>query len=152
MASDDKEICGEECADGTTCEFPVDDGRDTCPNHGPGPTTAGAPAHEPDEVTEAVVEALAMQGASQKEIAERIGIHRETLANHYREILDRAKEAAEAQVVKTAFQMATSGSDPSMTKFWLKCQSDNWTPKEGKELSTEDGEDSPIMVIESSDD
>jgi DNA-binding XRE family transcriptional regulator len=107
----------------------------------------GRPPHEPTETTTSVVEALAMQGWAKKDIAEAIGISKPTLNKHYEEILESAQVMANAQVVQTAFEMATSGSSPSMTRYWLNCRTD-WQPSENVDI-TSDGDkiESPQAVV-----
>lgn len=98
---------------------------------GPG----GRPPHEPDDVSTAIVESMVMRGHSQEMIAEAVGIAEKTLRKHYREILDRGKEAADAQVVQTAYQMATDGKHAGMTRYWLNCNVDDWSaPTERREV------------------
>jgi len=98
----------------------------------------GRPPHEPTETTTSVVEALAMQGWPKVDIAEAIGISKPTLNKHYADILESAQVMANAQVVQTAFEMATSGASPSMTRYWLNCRTD-WQPSENVDI-TSDGE------------
>lgn len=45
-----------------------------------------------------------------------------TLRRHFRQELDFGKAEANARVGATAFSMAVSGRDPSMTRFWLRTQ------------------------------
>lgn len=123
--------CGAETehTDGP-CQVRVSDPDERCAHHR-GERSEACGRHEPDAVTEAVVEALAMEGHDQQTIADRLDIHPNTLRKHYREILDRAKLSAHAQVVQTAFAMATSGENPSMTRYWLNCRSPDWASDGG---------------------
>lgn len=136
MGSNDH-ICGEPTkTTGEPCEHPVDGPGETCWRHGEdGQQVEGRPSHEPDEVTESVVEALAMTGHTQEEISDIIGISPVTLRKHYREILDQAKVVADAQVVQAAFQMAASGEKPSMTRYWLNCQA-NWESTQNVDVTS----------------
>jgi len=139
MASSDYQ-CGAQTGAGHSCTRSVDGPDEFCHQHGPGETSPGGrPEHEPTEVTAAVVEALGMCGHSNEVIAERIGIHRNTLTKHYGDILDNLELKANAQVQQTAFQMAASGENPSMTRYWLNCRSGDWNNKKNVDV-TSDGD------------
>jgi hypothetical protein len=71
------------------------------------------------------VKMMAALGLSHDNIAKVIvdgGIKRDTLCRHFRKELDQGKIEANLKVAKTAFDMATSGTSPAMTCFWLKTQ------------------------------
>lgn len=69
-----------------------------------------------------------MGGISQDQICEVLRISKPTLNKHYRDELDTAYSKANAKVVQTAFQLATSGKSAAMTMFWLKTRM-GWTEK-----------------------
>lgn len=144
MASRDH-ICGAETTTTSeVCQNTVASPDSRCPHHDDGESPdVGRPQHEPTEATRAVVEALAMGGHDQETISDRVGICVETLTLHYPEILERAEVSANSQVVQTAFKMATSGQNPSMTKYWLNCRSEDWESKKKVDHSSSDGSMSP---------
>ncbi len=74
----------------------------------------------PKELQE--IETLAGLGMRYEDIAKVKGVCLETLKKYADENLDRGKAKAKAQIMQTAFQMAKSGKNPSMTIFWLKTQ------------------------------
>lgn len=67
-----------------------------------------------------LVKSLAGLGMTQEDIGSVIGIHQETLRREFRDELDRGVIDANAKVAQTLFRMATSGTIPSATFFWLK--------------------------------
>jgi len=131
--------CGEIKNDGDPCTRPVDGPDDICWQHQEGGSSAGQPPHEPTDLSRTVVESLAMEGRTQEEIAEMIGLSQPTLRKYYRQEIDKAKMVADAQVVQTAYKMAVSGESASMTRYWLNCNTDSWE-KTDKVDVTSDGE------------
>lgn len=95
----------------------------------------GRPPHEPTVQQRHFVETCAMGGITQDDICEVIGISKKTLHKHYRDELDTAYSKANAKVVQTAFQLATSGKCPSMTMFWLKTRM-GWREKQEIDVTT----------------
>ena len=66
------------------------------------------------------VRAMAAFGIPQIEIANVVGISDRTLRKVFREELDKAATEANAKVAEVCFRMATSGTVPAATFFWLK--------------------------------
>lgn len=65
---------------------------------------------------------LAAAGIKHVVIAASIGVTPHTMYKHYGQEVEDAKDSANAEVVKTLYQMATSGESPAATFFWLKTQ------------------------------
>ncbi len=86
------------------------------------------PLFDPTEEQRRLVRTLSAMGTRQKEIAKMIGIAPKTLREHFREELDKGAIEANAQVAKTLFQMATSGTTPAATIFWLKTRA-RWSER-----------------------
>lgn len=70
----------------------------------------------------AEVEVLAGLGMRFEDIALSKGMCLDTLKKYADEQLQRGKAKAKAQVMQSAFKMATNGKTPAMTMFWLKTQ------------------------------
>lgn len=70
----------------------------------------GAPPHVPTELMRRMVESMAIW-ARREEIAEVIGIHTSTLAEHYKEELKLAKLRSHDDVMRTLYKRATGGGD-----------------------------------------
>ena len=69
------------------------------------------------------VKMLSACGTPQERIAKAMGIRSpKTLRKHFRQELDRGALDANTKVAGTLFQMATSGTCPTATMFWLKCR------------------------------
>jgi hypothetical protein len=66
------------------------------------------------------VRAMAAFGIPQMEIANVVGISDRTLRKVFRGELDKAATEANAKVAEVCFRMATSGTGPAATFFWLK--------------------------------
>jgi len=90
-------------------------------------------------VTAAVVEALAMCGHNYETIANRLDICKTTLLKYYKDQIEQAKVRANAKVAQTAYKMAVSGENASMTRYWLNCRSDDWNDQRNVDV-TSDGE------------
>ena len=76
-----------------------------------------------------LVRSLAGCGVRQAHIASIVGIRSlVTLRKHFREELTLGPLEASANVMRTAFQLATSSRHPAMTIFWLKTRA-RWTEK-----------------------
>ncbi len=67
-----------------------------------------------------MVKTMAAMGCSQGDIAVVLGMTAKTLRQHFREELDRAAIEANAQVMASLFQMATSGKNAAAAIFWAK--------------------------------
>lgn len=67
-----------------------------------------------------LVRALAYQGKSGRQIAELLGMSQETFRRHYQPLVADAKDAMDAEVLATAYRMATSGQHERVTMYWLK--------------------------------
>jgi hypothetical protein len=80
-----------------------------------------------------------MGGIPQVEIGKVLDVSDETLRKHYRDELDLGMTKANAKVVQTAFQQATSGKSPAMTMFWLKTRM-GWKETQKVEHTGADGE------------
>jgi AcrR family transcriptional regulator len=85
-----------------------------------------------------------MGGIPQEDIAAALGISLPTLHKHYRQELDHGMTEANARVVRTAFQQATSGESPAMTMFWLKTRM-GWKETQKVEHAGEDG--GPVRIL-----
>src|ERR1017187_1244069 len=87
------------------------------------------PATQITEEQRRLVRSLSAFGVPQDQIAARIGIRSaKTLRKHYREDLDRGALDANATVSQTLFKLASSGTCPVATIFWLKIRA-GWTER-----------------------
>jgi len=68
------------------------------------------------------VETLAGFGLKDDQIANVVGLAEATLQRRCREQLKRGRSRASAAVAQTAYRLATSGTCPAMTMFWMKCR------------------------------
>ncbi len=84
------------------------------------------------------VRAMAAFGIPQMEIANVVGISDRTLRKHFREELDKAATEANAKVAEVCFRMATSGTVPAATFFWLKTRA-GWRETNRQEHTGADG-------------
>jgi hypothetical protein len=76
--------------------------------------------HTPTPETRKQVETLAGYGLTIEQIGHVLECSHDTVRRHYGAELERGRAVACAKVTQTAFQMATSGSEPAITIFWLK--------------------------------
>jgi len=143
----DKQSCGDfggETASGLPCSIKVNPpGR--CHHHpakGEKPLSGGRPTHAPTNLTRQFVETCAMGGIPQENIGQVLEISEPTLRKHYRPELDAAYIKANAKVLQTAFQMATSGKNTAATIFWLKCRM-GWSAKSKGTKNESTGSDGP---------
>ena len=104
----------------------------------------GRPPHKPDDQSRRFVEAMAIAGKTQAHIARVLEISVPTLCKHYRDELDRSAARADAKVVSTLFDMATSGKNTPATIFWMRARV-GWSEKQRMELTGADG--GPIALI-----
>ena len=68
---------------------------------------------------------MAAYGIPEAEVARTIGEHgidAKTLRKHFRRELDIGATKANSAVAQTLYKMATSGTSPAATMFWLKCR------------------------------
>jgi hypothetical protein len=80
------------------------------------------------------VRVLAGYGLKHEEITHMIGIRSpKTLRKYFQNELESGRAEASAQVAQTLFKMATSGTHPAATMFWLKTQA-RWREKSEEEL------------------
>jgi hypothetical protein len=79
------------------------------------------PKMMPTEEQRRLVKSLSAYGITHEQIAQQVGIRSaKTLRKHFREELDRGAVEANANVAKTLYRLATSGTSPVSTIFWLK--------------------------------
>lgn len=77
-------------------------------------------------------------GLTSRQIADFIGISKKTFERRMKdqpELLDaieKGRSKAAAAVMKTAFELATSGSHPTFTMFWLKCRA-GWSETDAED-------------------
>jgi|GEM_PF-1095190 len=81
----------------------------------------------------AEIETLAGLGLRFEDIALVKGMCLDTLKKYADEYLQRGRAKAKAQVMQTAYKMATSGKTPAMTMFWLKTRA-GWREGQGDAL------------------
>lgn len=90
-----------------------------------------------------MVESMAALGTTMEELAIVFKISKKTLERRMAvqpEIYDAFKSgkvAAKIKVRKAAYDMASSGRNPFMTQFWLRCQ-DGWKDRHHVTVSTEE--------------
>ena len=77
-------------------------------------------AHYPNPQAARTVEMWTRAGIGPERIARRLGITIRDLEKNYPFELGFTDEESLAVVADVAYQMATSGSHPTMTKFWLE--------------------------------
>ena len=82
-------------------------------------------------------------GIPQLEIAAVIGISDRTLHKVFRDEIDKAATEANAKVAEVCFRMATSGTVPAATFFWLKTRA-GWREVMRQEHTGGDG--GPIQM------
>ena len=89
--------------------------------------------HTPTEESRRVVAILADHGVPQDDIGLAVGATGKTLRRHYGRELESGIALANARVLTTAFEMATSGRCPAMTIFWLKTRL-GWRERDAREV------------------
>src|SRR5690348_2935444 len=92
-----------------------------------------------------MVRAMSAYGVPQVEICKVIGISDRTLRKAFRDELDRAAIEANAKVAEVCFRMATSGTVPAATFFWLKTRA-GWREVNRYEHTGGDGGPIPVQV------
>jgi hypothetical protein len=81
------------------------------------------PKLKPTTEQRRLVKSLSAFGVAQELIALKIGIRSaKSLRKYFRQELDQGTLEANAKVMQTLLQMATSGQHPAATFFWLKCR------------------------------
>jgi hypothetical protein len=75
--------------------------------------------HKPDKKSRQIVLKLSRIGTPQEVIGDVLGIHRETVAKHYRRELDLSAAEANAEVANSLYQSAVSGNTTAAI-FWCK--------------------------------
>jgi hypothetical protein len=106
------------------------------------PVRRGRPKWIPPDLKE--VERLGALGLNYRQIADALGIHRDTLiqkrkySSDFSDAIRRGKARANTAVANTAYQLATSGECPQMTQFWLKSQA-GWREVNEFEVNDNDG-------------
>jgi predicted transcriptional regulator len=83
---------------------------------------AGRKPFSPTDMQREKVSALASYGVPQADIAREVGITEKTLRKHFKDELDLGLVRANSRVARTCFELATSGTVPAATFFWLKCR------------------------------
>ncbi len=66
------------------------------------------------------VKSMVAMGLKQEEISILLDVTPKTLRKHFRNELDRGAVEANAEVMRSLFQMATSGKNTAATIFWVK--------------------------------
>jgi hypothetical protein len=101
----------------------------------------GNPAHAPTDAQRSMVKAMSAYGIPQEQIARVIGIHRETLAIHYRDELDLGVIEANAKVAETLFRQATKEGNTTAAIWWTKSRM-GWREK----LIHSGDEENPVKI------
>ncbi len=100
----------------------------------------------------AEVETLAGLGMRFEDIALTKDMCLDTLKKYADEQLQRGKAKAKAQIMQTAYKMAVSGENPTMTIFWLKTQA-GWSENRNNTANRNNlaemvkKSDKPIQII-----
>ncbi len=66
------------------------------------------------------VKGMVAMGLKQEEISTLLDMTPKTLRKHFRNELDRGAVEANAEVMRSLFKMATSGTNTAATIFWVK--------------------------------
>jgi hypothetical protein len=81
------------------------------------------PSFQPTEQQRKLIQSLAAMALRQEQMCKVVGLRSpKTLRKHFRAELDHGLAEACLAVVRTAYEMATSGRYPQMSIFWDKCQ------------------------------
>jgi hypothetical protein len=105
----------------------------------------GSPGFEPGSDQADQVEKMTALGMSPKDIAAILRIEPKLLQKFYKYELETAGERINQAVAKVALQMALGGSNPDMTKFWLKTRA-GWKETKVTEVTGAGG--GPIQFSE----
>lgn len=98
---------------------------------------------EPNEEERKLVIRAARIGLPREKIARILGIAEETLVKAMSDVLDTESDKAIVEVGATLFDMATSGTQPAMTAFFMKCRA-GWREKDDR---PEGGSESRVNVV-----
>lgn len=101
-------------------------------NAGRDPETGKVRPHVRNEQFAQVVAQMAAVGTPINTIAVALGIRPGQLKEQYSHELEHAAEIANSTVALAAYRMASSGEDPSTTRFWLKARN-RWKDGEGSD-------------------
>jgi len=126
--SDESTRCQGVTAKGEQCKHMAQAGREYCHLHGPNSVQTGRPSREFSEQDRKFVQTMVAAGVTRAKIAEVLDCSEDTLRKHCGQDLKTADARANAAVVATLFQMATSGKNTSATIFWLKSRM-GWSSK-----------------------
>lgn len=112
----------------------------------------GRPAYQPTDQDRKTVEAMVAGGIDQTAIAAVLGIARTTLARHFRAEIDTAAARANARVIRSLYQTATSDkADPKQRVtaqiFWLKCRAGWREPSQDHLHGNLDGKPLALNII-----
>lgn len=100
--------------------------------------TRGRPPIPVTEDDRARAARLAGYGLKHDQIASELGISVSTLQRRFSAELKRGHATAAAKVAATAYELATSGTCPPMTMFWLKTRC-GWKETAVQEITGKDG-------------
>jgi hypothetical protein len=105
----------------------------------------GSPGFEPGPEQADQVEKMAALGMSPRDIGAILRIETKLVEKYYKYELETASNRINGAVAKVALQMALSGAQPDMTKFWLKTRA-GWKETVVKEVTGAGG--GPIQFQE----
>jgi DNA-binding XRE family transcriptional regulator len=97
----------------------------------------GQKAFEPSDEQRRFVETAAAAGIPQADIAQAIGISKNTLPKYFRDEIDNGVTKANVRVAGALFKMAISGDCPAATIFWCKTRL-GWREKEQAQAASEE--------------
>ncbi|MBV8812372.1 MAG: hypothetical protein JO033_27185 [Acidobacteriaceae bacterium] len=81
------------------------------------------PSFQPTEQQRKLINSVSALAVRQDQICKLVGLRSpKTLRKHFRAELDQGTAEACLAVIRTAYEMATSGRYPQMSIFWEKCQ------------------------------
>jgi len=105
----------------------------------------GSPGFEPGPEQADQVEKMTALGMAPRDIAAILRIEPKLLTKYYKYELETAGARINNAVAKVAVQMALSGANPEMTRFWLKTRA-GWKETTVKEVTGAGG--GPIVFAE----
>lgn len=82
--------------------------------------SGGRPCWRPSRTTLLTVREHAAQGTRQVKIAKAMGVSKATLKRHCGDELQMGHLEHQANIANVAYQMAVSGNNPEMTRYWLR--------------------------------
>lgn len=94
-----------------------------------------SPGFVPSTAQARQVAVMACLGLDSKDIANVLNIEHKMLKLYYERELKVTANIANAMVARVALQMAMSGRNPDMTKFWLKAKA-NWRETTGVDITS----------------